>query len=503
MPVNTYRKDYSQFKEIWTKTRDAIAGEEKVKFARFKYLPQLYGQKQEDYMSYLTRARYINFVGRVRNVGIGQIFRKTPVLEDIADDYMDNADLTGRSFTYFMREVSSEIMTCGRVGVLVDYSEDQARPYLTMYTAESIINWHTDIVDGITKLSLLVVEGTIDQPKNDDIYEVEEIKTYKEFILKDGVYKVRDYTKSPKDKQPVLVGEYTPIINDNTFNYIPFYVITPDGISYDLKPGVLTDIANINLGHYVNSADYENMLHWTGARTIIVTGYNETECPFAVGGVVALDANGSASYLEAKSDSALEEAMKRKEEQMAAIGSAILSGKGRYVASAQTAQTQSQGEYATLADIANALSCDVTKIMSLFMEWDGKPSENVRVEFNTDFDMTELVFSDLTPLLAAVGSGNMSKRTYFNILQQKEVYPKGWTYEDEQEAIAEDLKDSIARRDAVIGPQQNNMNGESDGTPEGDGGTMAGDNSAQPPAKGKVSDVGNSKMNSKDIKAEK
>jgi hypothetical protein len=42
-----------------------------------------------------------------------------------------------------------------------------------------------------------------------------------------------------------------------------------------------------------------------------------------------------------------------------------------------------------------------------------------------------------------------------------------------------------------------------EGSPEGAGGTMAGDNTAQPPAKGKVADVGNSKMNSKDIKDKK
>ena len=60
MPIDTRKTDYVKWSPVWEKSRDAIAGQERVKDKSTVYLPKLPGQSDEGYEGYLERAQFIN-----------------------------------------------------------------------------------------------------------------------------------------------------------------------------------------------------------------------------------------------------------------------------------------------------------------------------------------------------------------------------------------------------------------------------------------------------------
>lgn len=431
MPVNTRHNAYSNRLETWEKVRDAINGQEAIKAKREKYLPKLGGQTPDNYDAYLSRAQFYDISERTLNLALGQVFRKTPHIpefQEILQPLLDDIDLTGQNFIYFSKTTLSEIMQVNRAGILVDYNDADKRPFMTLYKAESIINWQE--IDNT--LSRVVLEGEILELDPADQYKTVSVKVWKELYLENGVYKVRDWrkTESAEGDGFVQTNEYIPIMGGKFLDFIPFFMFTTHGIRTDLLKPPLLGFVNLNLGHYKNSADYENLLHWTGAKTIITRGFGADKS-FPVGGCADFPTDGGAEFLEASSDSGLKEEMRHKEEQMAVMGSALLAGKGRYVASAETATKTAEGEYATLADISNSLSVCMSIALSFLLEWAGH-TEGVKVEYNTDFEMSAIDSQTLTALMGAYQSGAISFETFFYNLKNREMYPEGWTIEEER-----------------------------------------------------------------------
>ena len=161
--IDTIKQGYNYYQKQWTKVRDVIeGGTEKLKDKSVAYLPKLPGQTQYDYDAYLQRAQFINFSTRTFTAFVGQIFRKDPVITNFNHtDFLEDVDLCGTNIDYYTREILAELLKVNRVGVLVDYSEEMKRPYLTTYKAENIINWRTGKVNGINQLSLVVLKGVV------------------------------------------------------------------------------------------------------------------------------------------------------------------------------------------------------------------------------------------------------------------------------------------------------------------------------------------------------
>lgn len=369
---------------------------------------------------------------------MGQVFRKPPVIEDIDDGILNDIDMAGQSLGYFSRDVLSEVMETNRCGVLVDWSDKGNRPYLVQYRAMNVINWREENINGENKLSLVVLEGFVDKVKDGDVYRVEKKRRWRVLRLIDGVYTVQLFELSRgsiKEKFDQIGEDIIPVKGGSPLDFIPFYFVTAQGISSKISKSVLYDFSNVNLGHYINSADYENMLHWTGCKTHVTKGWGNENLP--IGGAFDLPVDGDAFILEASSDSGLKDAMKDKESQMAILGSTLISGQGRYVASAQTATINSQGEYASLSDLSNALSVAMTEVMKIFVEWQGGSGDKVSIEFNTDFELTEVDPTLLTAYMKAVQSGFMSYEVFYYNMKNKELYPPDWSIKNEKKAIEE------------------------------------------------------------------
>ena len=436
--INTIHNDYNKWDLIWRRIKDCVDGQDAVKTGRDLYLPMLNGQDLELYERYLQRAQFVNFVGRTLNIALGQIFRKNPVVENIDEDYINDINLDGQNLYYFSRDITSEVAKYNRCGILVDWSDEQQRPYLIKYSTFEIINWKEEKVNGIMQPAYIILQGYVEKEK--DKYETENVKMYRVLELEEGRYVTRVYEeakgKESAKERFVLIDERVPVKNGKPFEYIPFFFFTSNGLSTKIEKSILYDMVNVNLGHYINSADYENMLHWTGAKTLVTKGYAKETVP--IGGSFNLPVDGDAMYLEASSDSGLRDEMQKKKEDMAVMGATLISGQGRYIASAETARINSSGEYASLADLSKSMSMCMSSVMREFVDWSGGKADKVSIEFNTDYELAQLDPAILTAYMGAVQSRYMSKKTFFYNMKNFELYPPDWTEEDEFKAIEEE-----------------------------------------------------------------
>ena len=423
--INFKHPEYVKWAQDWEKDRDGISGEGAVKDKNERYLPKLGGQTPTAYSAYLRRANYINFSGRTLQAGLGQILRKNPVLDGIDEP---------ERLYYVSKAILSEMMTTNRGGILVDYDEIKDTPETIVYRAEDIINWRYT-----TQLDFVVLSGSVYVEDPADKYKVKKEIVYKELYLEEGVYKYRLWHK---EKEEYVPGDETvPEMLGQRFSFIPFFFVTTNGNTPDIDKAPLSDLINLNLSHYRNNADYENMLHWTGAKTIVTKGWGDK--PFPIGGAPDFPTDGGAEFLEASSDSGLKDELTHKEEAMAILGSSLLSGKSKNVIAAETARITSSGEYATLADISNAMSDVMTKVYAVYGAWQGKNPDEISITYNTDFETAKLDATTLTAWMTAVMNGQLSQKQFFWNMQKSDMYEDGWTFEEEQTEIEAGETDGI------------------------------------------------------------
>ena len=98
------------------------------------------------------------------------VFRREPVLQlapnlkgssGIWRAFPHDVDLGGTTLDSYAKNIVSDVVSVGRAGTLVDWQGGtENRGYLSMYAAESIINWREIRIDGQMKLSLVVLAET-------------------------------------------------------------------------------------------------------------------------------------------------------------------------------------------------------------------------------------------------------------------------------------------------------------------------------------------------------
>ena len=457
--------EYSRFLRKWQKCRDAIAGEDAVKFRKEKYLPRPSGMDKEDYAAYITRAQYFNAAGRTLDGLAGMLGRKVVqvTVPDGMEKYLENVDGKGHSFHQFVMMVCKDVLTTGWGGVLVDMPKSDNTlsqadvekkglyAYMAYYKAEACYNW-----DYFT-------EGRRQGIKYVILKEPTKVHTISKYSteLKD-YWRVLEIDENGNYKHTLYNDQITPEFELNpqwkggTFKELPFKFMSVDDTPQE---PLLEDLINVNMSHYRKSADYENGLHWTGVPTPFERGWlpetqydkngNEVaQAPMKLGGTQFLyfpPGTEQVGYLEFSGSGCtqLAQAMEKDEERMAILGARIISHEKKGVEAAETARIHNAAENSVLADFANARSYDFEKLLKIYLEWTTGteiPQEKVRVSINTDFDVSKMSPAELTALVALWQSGGIAKTTLFKNLQEGEIIASDRTFDDEQAEIDEEQK---------------------------------------------------------------
>lgn len=477
MSVMQRHPDYVDNRTIWEANRDAFNGQKSIKEAGTTYLPQLgYHREGGDegtsaYLVYLQNAVWFDGVYRITTASTGLVFRKNPFITgDDIDIYLEDFTVDNKSLTTAAEECVQETLLQGRHGILVSYPdidttgmsqqevEDKGiHAYSALYKTEDIINWRLEKVNGNLVPTLVVLQEEVDAPWNTR-FITDKTTQYRVLELdEEGLYRQSIYLiEIPASSGSGLVMDelaqaypskvYYPMMNGEELDFIPFYPVTPRGISWDIERSPMEGITSLNIAHYRNSALYETAITLTASPTTVLRGYeSDTNSKLVLGGnnVILLQTEGGAEYLEFTGQGlkGIEDAMDTKKKEMAVLGLRILSSEKSVNEGVETATINQIGEQSVLANITNSVSDAFTKALKLMVQWDNPDADvsDVKVELNTDFQPNRLNANTLNSLTVLWKSFGLSDEEFFEILKKGEVLPSDMTFEEHQEQ----LEDSV------------------------------------------------------------
>jgi hypothetical protein len=398
MPVSSQHKDYTNNIQKWRLVRDCVEGSNAIKSAKSmsgnasgltllslpgtQYLPapnpeDNSAQNKLRYQAYRDRANFVNFTAYTKDGFAGMIARLESEKDFPAEaEYLlENADGAGLSIDEIEHRVTDELMTTGRIGLLVDFPASDGgtvaqtnglQASIKTYTAENIINWKTEVIDGRTVLSMVVLLETVE--KQLDEFESECVKQYRVLRLLENTYVQQLY-----DEDENLIYSAQPRNSAGAlWREIPFVIAGTIDNGPSVDKATLYDLAEINIAHYRNSADFEESSFIVGQPTPVFTGLNQAWVKEILkGGVqigsragVLLPEGANALLLQANSNQMPSEGMKEKELQMIKVGAKIITDSSG-AETAEAARIRFSGQNSKLALVV----CNAERALIKCVEW--------------------------------------------------------------------------------------------------------------------------------------
>jgi len=462
MPIDSKHREYEDAKNWWMRCRDVVDGEDAVKAKNIRYLPMLGGQNSGEYTAYKTRALFFGATSRTVQGLLGAVFRKDYTLEypeskkDVLKDITEESSNVG----VLLRNTVREVLEVGRLGLLVDVTDDgeSSRAYIAQYTAENIINWSTQRINGESTLVMVALQELYDDPNVDghDAFSPKEktqIRLLQLVPAKTGTayqYKQDVFRKSDDNDKWMRVEDMTvfPTRAGVPLDFIPFKFINADNDETEINKPPLLDMVDVNLSHYRTSADLEHGAHFTALPTAVLSGFDPKKTYKIGSGTAWVTSNpqARAQFLEYTGQGlgALRELKKDKEGMMAVLGARFLEESKRAVEAAETHRLRSSADSGTLEAITGTIDEAVTTILQWHAEWmamSPQAVKSIQLVLNKDFVSTRLGAADIIALMKARQAGELSQDSFLHNLKEGEILPDGRTIEQEKDLIEVDGND--------------------------------------------------------------
>jgi hypothetical protein len=195
---------------------------------------------------------------------------------------------------------------------------------------------------------------------------------------------------------------------------IPFEFIGATNNDSTVDDAPLYDLAELNIGHYRNSADYEEASFIVGQPTPWFSGLTEDWVENVFKGkimlgsraAVPLPENAQAGLLQVNANIMPMEAMKHKEAQMVALGA-------RLVENRQVRRTLGEVKDSNAAETSILASCanNVSSAFTQALVWAGMfmgAGGDVSFKLNTEFALTSMAAEERNALIADMQAGAIS-----------------------------------------------------------------------------------------------
>lgn len=437
--VDFIRPEVERLLPIYNTINDCLLGQTRIKEMGKKYLPHptpiTYGMDKEEiddankrFDGYLKRALFYNLTDKTLKGLEGQLFLREPAKDEELGGLLNylNSDIDGQGsdIDQLSKQASNRVLRDGRVCVWTDYpiskNEDGSekevskednesgniRAVSTIIKAKHFINWRVTKRGVRTVLSRVVfVRKYVSE---DDGFE---LKLDNEWVVlnlsPDWKYSVTVYRKGQNSLFTVHSGpNYVSDSNGDILDHIPFDIIGAEDNNHIPNKPPMEDLADINLAHYHNSADYEEACFILGQPTPYYTNLSKEWVNEIFKGrillgsrrAVPLPENSTAGLLQATPNTMVYEAMTHKEKQAKAIGAKMVENR-EVQRTATESKSDDISENSELSTIAKNVSEVFRKIINrhaLFMN-KALVRENNSEAFviNTDFDVNNISAEDI------------------------------------------------------------------------------------------------------------
>ena len=330
------------------------------------------------------------------------VFRKPTEIElPLNIDYIvENANGNGLHLDQMIKDAASDTLLTGRYGLLVDYPQTEEgltqaqvssaglRASLLAYPAESVINWRCEVVNGVKQLTMVVLQEPRIEPLESDPFDVEHCMYHRVLFLDEGVYTQRLYDEHNKLVSDDIIPRKS---NGSTWDVIPFEFIGSINNDETSDKAPLYDIAEVNVAHYRNSADYEESSFIVGQPTPVIAGLTQSWADDNFSGGIELGSrsglllpiDSSASLLQAAPNQMPERGMELKEQQMVKIGTRIIQD-STGAETAEAAKIRFAGQNSKLGSLIVNVEAGFTKALEWLGEFMGGEGD-ITLSINKEF----------------------------------------------------------------------------------------------------------------------
>jgi hypothetical protein len=448
--VDFRRSEYESAVLDWTTVADVLEGARAVKSRGEQYLPRPNpGDKSDEaaarYQQYLARAVFVSFTRRTLDGLLGAAFRRWPTMVAPAGiDYIEmDVDGAGVNIYQQSQRVTSRVLGVGRHGLLVDFPVTdgivsraqfgQFRAHIRAIDAADVINWRTDIVGGVQRLSLVVIAERVEQPKG---FEVEEIEQRRVLELVEGRYTVTLWRQSERGTWDPIEAYQPTDASGSAWDEIPFVFVGSENNDPGIDRAPMLPLADLNLAHYRNSADYEDSVFFVGQVQPYITGLTAEWRDFLeksglfIGSrsPILLPEGGNFGMVQAQPNMLAKEAMDAKEAQMIALGARLVEPGGA-AKTATEASADSAAQHSVLSLVVNNVSDAYTKALGYVGRFQGADGD-FEYTIASDFVEHKLEPQMLTALIQAWQSGRLPETDLWAQLRKHGVIDPSKTDEE-------------------------------------------------------------------------
>lgn len=458
MGVKTLHPQYEESLPKWKKVRHAIAGDLKVYLRNVgKNEPdKAYGDRRQQ--EYEDGAICYNFTKRTLSGMVGSVMRKDPeqIIPSQLDYLLKNADGSGVGLWQSVQDALMEIDSIGRGGILVDAPNIEAatmaeqnagllRPVIAYYTAENIINWRLERYGSINKVVMIVLRESYEYTDDENEFLTHCGEQYRVLDIYDGKYRQRIFKFGFKGE--LLGDEYEifPNLGIVPVDEIPFTFVGASNNDSTIDDAPLLPLAELNIGHFRNSADNEESSFVVGQPTLFISPGDSMSLEqfkeanpngIKMGSRTGhnIGAGGSAELIQADPNNLAKENMLSKETQAIQIGAQLITPTQQITA--ESARLQRGADTSVMATISNNVSEAYTRALKWVAGMMGI-SEGVEIEFklNTEFFLQQMTAQDRAAWMVDINAGYLPATAYYAALRAAGV--TNWTDEQIEVAIAD------------------------------------------------------------------
>lgn len=411
---------YLHWLPAWQDCRNAFDGQRAIKAAGVRYLPALSGQTNDEYLAYKNRALFFSITSKTVSALVGMALQRPPILTAPPEMNSYGIDRNGAQLTELTSSSLSEVLLTGRYGLMVDMPQGGGKPYLARYTAENIVDW---VVDREGHPSKIVLQESV-------IEDYKTVLQYRCLYLEGGVYYVAIYN----EKMEMIGTPVAPKIADQPMDFIPFVLMNPVGIDWDILKPPMLDIVDINLSHYRTSADLEHGRHFTGLPTPVVSGVDGSTV-LKIGSQTAWvlpPSDAKAYYLEFTGTGlkSLEAALQEKQSQLASLSARLMDNSHKGSEAADAVRLRFMSETASLLMVVLSVEDGLSRAHQIIATVLGEDPKEVSVKVNREFLSSKLSAAEVVALTKVYLEGGMSVETYVYNLRRGDMLPHNMTDED-------------------------------------------------------------------------
>lgn len=436
--------------EAARKGRALMGGTDAMRKGGETFLPKFKAEDKLDYNARLKASWLFNGLRKTVKDMVGRVFDQPVEIAEGPTQLMEwatNIDMQGRDLSTFACEVFKDGFIPGISFIMVDAPRREGtttraqaaqaglRPYLVHLRLEDVLGWKTASYGNVTALSQFRIMEQIEVPDADDEFASEMVSQVRVLDRLDSGVQVRLFRKNSDDKW-ALFDEY--VTEASEITVVPFYA---NRTGFFTGEPVLEDLADVNIAHWQSQSDQRNILHFARVPILFAKGIDEeTEIKIGSAAVTSRNPDADLSWVEhgGHAIAAGRQDLKDLEFQMETMGLQLL------VARTQTATgaaLEAAKETSTLAMMADALQDALEQALLWMLEYGGLGEQTVSVTVNKDYGVSMLRPQEMTALLTAVNTGNLSKRSFLEEMKRRGAIREDLNTDEELQAIEDEAPD--------------------------------------------------------------